>query len=141
MLKRPGVDEFLEYLSKRFEIVVFTAGLREYASLVLDVLDKYKVINHRLYRDSCRELDGKYVKDLAQMGRDLWKVAIIDDNPNSYSFQPENAIQIKPFIDDLEDNELSKLIPFFEACDGVKDIRDAVKLFAHQSFQQSLLDC
>ncbi|XP_021750472.1 probable C-terminal domain small phosphatase [Chenopodium quinoa] len=140
VIKRPGVDEFLEFLSKKFEIVIFTAGLREYASLVLDNLDKNRVINHRLYRDSCRELDGKYVKDLAQMGRDLWKVAIIDDNPNSFSFQPENAIQIKPFIDDLQDNELSKLIRFFDACDGVKDIRDAVKLFAHDNLQSSLLD-
>uniref|UniRef100_A0A803N2U0 FCP1 homology domain-containing protein n=1 Tax=Chenopodium quinoa TaxID=63459 RepID=A0A803N2U0_CHEQI len=140
VIKRPGVDEFLDFLSKKFEIVIFTAGLREYASLVLDNLDKNRVINHRLYRDSCRELDGKYVKDLAQMGRDLWKVAIIDDNPNSFSFQPENAIQIKPFIDDLQDNELSKLIRFFDACDGVKDIRDAVKLFAHDNLQQDLLD-
>ncbi|KNA17510.1 hypothetical protein SOVF_079280 [Spinacia oleracea] len=141
VLKRPGVDEFLQYLSEKFEIVVFTAGLRDYASLVLDVLDKNRVINHRLYRDSCRELDGKYVKDLAQMGRDLWKVAIIDDNPNSYAFQPENAIQIKPFTDDLQDNELSKLSRFFEVCDGVKDIRDAVKLFTRENFHQDLMDC
>ncbi|KAL2938898.1 CTD small phosphatase-like protein [Bienertia sinuspersici] len=45
-------------------------------------------------RDSYRELDGKYVKDLAQMGRDLWKVVIIDDNPNSYAFQPQYTVQI-----------------------------------------------
>ncbi|CAO2823058.1 unnamed protein product [Amaranthus hypochondriacus] len=142
VLKRPGVDQFLEFLSRKFEIVVFTAGLREYASLVLDVLDKNKVINHRLYRDSCRELDGKYIKDLAQMGRDLWKVVLVDDNPNSYAFQPENAIQIKPFVDDLDDNELSKLIQFFQASDGVKDIRDAVKLFSNVSVNQpNLLDC
>ncbi|KAL2931014.1 Uncharacterized protein RDABS01_036424 [Bienertia sinuspersici] len=141
VLKRPGVDKFLEYLCGKFEIVVFTAGLREYASLVLDELDKNKVINHRLYRDSCRELDGKYVKDLAQMGRDLWKVVIVDDNPNSYAFQPQNAIPIKPFIEDLQDNELSKLIQFFEASEGVEDIRDAVKLFTHEGVQQNLLDC
>ncbi|KAF4380560.1 hypothetical protein G4B88_008711 [Cannabis sativa] len=42
VLKRPGVDELLEYLREnddKFEVVVFTAGLREYASLVLDKLD------------------------------------------------------------------------------------------------------
>ncbi|KAK9706845.1 hypothetical protein RND81_07G155900 [Saponaria officinalis] len=131
VLKRPKVDELLEFLSGKFEIVVFTAGLREYASLVLDVLDKNGVINHRLYRDSCREIEGKYVKDLSQMGRDLWKVVIVDDNPNSYAFQPENAIQIKPFVDDLGDNELEKLIKFFGICgdDCVKDVRDVVKSF------------
>ncbi|KAL2922300.1 Phosphatase PSR1 [Bienertia sinuspersici] len=71
VLKRPGVDKILEYLGGKFDIVVFTAGLREYASFFLDKLDKNKVINHQLYTDSCRELDGKYVTNLAQMGRDL----------------------------------------------------------------------
>ncbi|XP_047309507.1 CTD nuclear envelope phosphatase 1 homolog, partial [Impatiens glandulifera] len=34
--KRPFVDELLETLSQKFELVIFTAGLEEYASLVLD---------------------------------------------------------------------------------------------------------
>ncbi|XP_074269801.1 uncharacterized protein LOC141592839 [Silene latifolia] len=141
VLKRPGVDQLLEFLSGKFEVVVFTAGLREYASLLLDILDKNGVISHRLYRDSCREIEGKFVKDLSQMGRDLWKVVIVDDNPSSYAFQPENAIQIKPFVDDLDDDELTKLIRFFEDCDGVKDIRDAVKSFGGlKETQMNLLE-
>lgn len=138
VLKRPGVDEFLDFVSSKFEVVVFTAGLREYASLVLDELDRNRVIGHRLYRDSCREMDGKYVKDLSHMGRDLWKVVIVDDNPSSYALQPENAIQIRPFIDDLEDKELGKLIKFFQACEGIQDIRDAVKVFAPHRCLQNL---
>ncbi|KAF4359552.1 hypothetical protein F8388_003555 [Cannabis sativa] len=60
VLKRPGVDELLEYLREnndKFEVVVFTAGLREYASLVLDKLDGNRVMSHRLYRNSCKEVD------------------------------------------------------------------------------------
>ncbi|MCL7024166.1 hypothetical protein MKW94_019146 [Papaver nudicaule] len=67
VLKRPGVDEFLESISKKFEIVVFTAGLKEYASLVLDKIDPNGVITHRLYLDSCKEMDGRFVKDLSQI--------------------------------------------------------------------------
>ncbi|KAK6919891.1 FCP1 homology domain [Dillenia turbinata] len=40
VLKRPGVDEFLDKLRENFEVIVFSAGLREFASLVLDRLDK-----------------------------------------------------------------------------------------------------
>lgn len=129
VLKRPGVDELLAALDERFEVVVFTAGLREYASLVLDRLDPNAVISHRLYRDSCKEMDGKYVKDLSGLGRDLGRVVIVDDNPNAYGLQPENAIPIRPFTDDLGDNELRRLIEFFEGSDSFDDMREAVKQF------------
>ncbi|GAU48447.1 hypothetical protein TSUD_383440 [Trifolium subterraneum] len=113
VVKRPGIDELLESLASRFEIVVFTAALKEYASLVLDRLDRNRFISHRLYRDSCRNIDGRLVKDLALVGRDLKSVVIVDDNPVSFSNQPENAILIKPFVDDICDRELWKLRRFF----------------------------
>lgn len=127
--KRPYVDEFLDILSKKFEIVVFTAGIEEYASLVLSRLDRKSVISHRLYRDSCRGIEGKFVKDLGSLGRDLKRVVIVDDNPNSYVLQPENAVPISPFVDDVRDGELRRLVEFFEGCDGVEDLRDAVKVY------------
>lgn len=50
---RPYLVEFLEKVSSLFEIVVFTASEREYASMVLDRIDpEQKYIHHRLYRDS-----------------------------------------------------------------------------------------
>ncbi|KAG9448170.1 hypothetical protein H6P81_014298 [Aristolochia fimbriata] len=129
VLKRPGVDELLEEIGKNFEIVVFTAGLREYASLVLDILDSKGLISHRLYRDSCKQKEGKFVKDLSELGRDLKKVVIVDDNPNAYEFQPENALPVAPFIDDLEDRELRRVMKFLEFANCHEDIRDAVAQF------------
>lgn len=58
--------------------------IEEYGSLVLDRLEK-GLISHWLYRDSCRELDGKFVKALSKLGRDLNRVVIVDYNPNSYA--------------------------------------------------------
>lgn len=63
VLRRPFVDEFLDFLSQRFGIVVLTAGIYEDASLVLDRLDWRSWISHRLYRDSCKEVNGIFVKD------------------------------------------------------------------------------
>ncbi|OMO65459.1 NLI interacting factor [Corchorus olitorius] len=127
--KRPGVDFFLEEISKKYEVVVFTAGLKQYASQVLDKLDPKGLISYRLYRDSCKEMEGKYVKDLSEMGRDLGKVVIVDDNPNAYSLQPENAVPIRPFVEDDEDRELEKLVKFFECCEPFQDLRMAVKQY------------
>jgi RNA polymerase II subunit A small phosphatase-like protein len=127
--KRPGVEDLLAALGERFEVVVFTAGRREYASLVLDRLDRKGVVAHALYRDACKEIDGKYVKDLSGLGRDLRRVLIVDDNPNAYGLQPENAIPIVPFTGDLGDRELGRLMEFLDGCDGVEDMREAVKLY------------
>ncbi|KAK9132253.1 hypothetical protein Scep_011781 [Stephania cephalantha] len=133
VIKRPGVDEFLKSLSDKFEIVVFTAGLREYASLVLDQLDPGNVISYRLYRDSCTEQSGRFVKDLGDLGRDLKNVVLVDDNPNAYSLQPENALPVAPFFSDVGDGELKKVMRFFdEFVDGFEDVRDALKSFLSQ---------
>ncbi|XP_010460753.1 PREDICTED: probable C-terminal domain small phosphatase [Camelina sativa] len=128
VVKRPGVTEFLDRLGENYKVAVFTAGLEDYASQVLDKIDKNHVISQRLYRDSCTEVNGKYAKDLSLVvGEDLRSALIVDDNPSSYSLQPENGVPIKAFVDDLQDQELLKLVEFFECCDSYEDMRDAVK--------------
>lgn len=43
--------QFLEELSQIYEIVIFTAGMQEYADWVLNQLDADdNLIDHRLYR-------------------------------------------------------------------------------------------
>ncbi|CAA0832911.1 Haloacid dehalogenase-like hydrolase (HAD) superfamily protein [Striga hermonthica] len=129
VLKRPFVDEFLSFLSRSsFEIVIFTAGIKEYASLVIDRLDPKGLISYRLYRDSCREIDGRFVKDLEIVGRELDRAVIVDDNPCSYQLQPGNAVPVRPFTDDLRDEELKGLMGFFGGFFGsAEDVRDAVR--------------
>ncbi|CAN6872344.1 unnamed protein product [Brassica oleracea] len=96
--------------------------------VVLDKLDKKGVISQRLYRDSCTELNGRYVKDLTLIvGKDLGSALIVDDNPSAYSLQPENGVPIKAFVDDLKDQELLKLLEFLEICYVYDDLRDAVQ--------------
>ena len=49
VLKRPWVDYFMEEVAALYEIVVFTASLAKYADPLLDLLDKKRVIRHRLW--------------------------------------------------------------------------------------------
>uniref|UniRef100_A0A0E0KZM9 FCP1 homology domain-containing protein n=1 Tax=Oryza punctata TaxID=4537 RepID=A0A0E0KZM9_ORYPU len=129
--KRSGVDAFLAAAAGAFELVVFTAGLPEYASLVLDRLDPGGVLfAHRLYRGACRDAgDGRLVKDLAATGRDLRRAVIVDDNPNAYSLQPENAVPVAPFIDDADDNELERVLGILAIAAEFDDVRDAIKRY------------
>ncbi|KAJ7536336.1 hypothetical protein O6H91_12G065300 [Diphasiastrum complanatum] len=126
VLKRPGVHEFLEAMGKIFELVVFTASLRKYACPLLDNLDLKSAIKHRLYRESCRQHAGGLVKDLSVLGRNLPRVIIIDNNPQSYALQPENAIPISSFIDDPKDRELTNLIPFLNSLSKVNNVIEAL---------------
>ena len=66
VLKRPHVDEFLRTVGPLYEIVIFTASLSKYADPVLDLLDVSKVVDVRLFRESCSLFKGNYVKVTAQ---------------------------------------------------------------------------
>ena len=48
---RPFLKEFLERLSKIFELVIFTASIKEYADKVIDYIDPDGYIKRRFYRD------------------------------------------------------------------------------------------
>lgn len=50
LLIRPYCHEFLEEMSKYFELVIFTAAVKEYADSILDSIDKKGLLSYRLYR-------------------------------------------------------------------------------------------
>jgi len=122
VLKRPGVDQFLQRLGPLFEIVVFTASLSKYADPVLDLLDSTKVVHHRLFREACTNYKGNYVKDMARLGRDLKHCFIIDNSPSSYLFHTDIAIPCESWYDDEHDTELLDLIPILEAITKVDNV-------------------
>jgi len=124
--KRPGVDEFLRQMGQIYEVVVYTASLSAYADPVMDHLDLYKAITHRLFRESCYRFKGNYVKDLSQLGRPIADTIIIDNSPASYIFHPNNAVPISSWFNDPHDTELTDLCPFLYDLTDTKDVRSAL---------------
>ena len=100
-------------MAKHYELVIFTAGMQDYADWALSHLGDGTVaqntISHRLYRQHalpCREF---YIKDLSLLGRDLNRTIIVDNIAENYLLQPENGVCIKSWYDDPNDNALMQL--------------------------------
>ncbi|KAI0645586.1 HAD-like domain-containing protein [Trametes meyenii] len=123
VIKRPGVDNFLKKMGEIYEVVVFTASLSKYADPVLDKLDIHHVVSHRLFRESCYNHRGNYVKDLSQLGRPIADTIIIDNSPASYIFHPNNAVPVSSWFNDPHDTELTDLCPFLTDLATVDDVR------------------
>ena len=137
--KRPGLDEFLEYLrlqkkSGNIEVSVFTAGMKIYGEAILRHLDPDASLFEPelcFYRTDCTPLANFYSKDLNHCLRideddydstkninptksevytpDLSSVVLVDNNPLSFTLQPDNGSLIESFFEDPSDTELETL--------------------------------
>ena len=123
VLKRPGVDEFLYRMTRYYEVVIFTASLPKYADPLIDLLDKHKYRFLKLFREHCTVGDNSFIKDLSRVGRESANMIIIDNSPNSYRLQPQNALPITSWYDNKDDRELLALTPILEKLSRVSDVR------------------
>ena len=121
---RPGAERFLKELGDLYEIVVFTASCKPYADMVIDFIDKDKVVKHRLYRESCTDYGGNFVKDLSRLNRNLERIIIIDNTPSAYLLQPYNAIAISSWFDEPMDNELLIILELLKNSYRIRNIYD-----------------
>lgn len=135
--KRPCVDEFLNTVKHWFNLVCFTASIKEYADPVIDYLESSvrepgqdNLFQMRLYREHCtwKENVG-YVKNLNLCGQqDMSKLLIIDNSPVSYSKNKNNGVMIEGWINDPHDLELMNLLPLLNALRYCSDVRDILRL-------------
>ena len=133
VLVRPFATEFLNNVSKYFEVVIFTASIPKYASPLLNILDKEKNIRHRLYREECTFINGLFIKDLKRLNRPLKDLIIVDNSPLAYAFNTENGLPIKTWYDDQNDTELNKILPLLIFLSKVKDVRRYIDLFVDEN--------
>lgn len=122
---RPGLQIFLRKLSKKFEVVLYTAADRRYAEPLLNQIDPHrKYLPHRLYREHTINYRGtKYIKDLSRLGRDLKKVVLIDNNMIAMRAFPNNSILVKDYYGDEEDHELETMWAILTEIRKLPDVR------------------
>jgi len=130
--KRPGVQDFLVEMASYYELVIFTDQPASYADPVLNKLDPQRAVMYRLYRPETQYHNGKHVRDLSKLNRDLSQVLFISAEPDAWEFQPENTLKLKPWHSSPGDTTLLDLVPMLHmiATRGPRDVRDVVKAYA-----------
>lgn len=133
---RTGLHTFLHELSKHFQLSIFTASKKEYADVVIDVIDPNNLVTNRFYRNNCDFNDITYIKDVAKFGS-LEHTFIIDDQAGYIIINPNNGIVIAEFIG-YHDNELLKLLPYLKLLSTVDDIQSYLDVNTNwiQSYQK-----
>ncbi|XP_057733546.1 mitochondrial import inner membrane translocase subunit TIM50 [Arachis stenosperma] len=128
--KRPGVDAFLEHLSKYYEIVVYSDEQNTFVDPVVERLNNPRpTIRFALARTATKYQDGKHFRDLSKLNRDPAKVLYLSGHAFEGCLQPENCVPIKPWQQtDKDDTALLDFIPFLEyvACSSPADIRQVL---------------
>ena len=133
VLVRPWAEQFIKEMGKYFEIITFTASISEYASPVLDILDKEKNIQYRLYREHCNFVNGVFIKDLKRLNRSLKDVIILDNSPLAYAFDVDNGLPILSWFDNRSDKELINIQPILKFLGNVEDVRKYIKKFVRNN--------
>jgi Dullard-like phosphatase family protein len=126
--KRPGLDKFLEEASQQYELICFTAGIQEYAEVLMDAIDPdKKYFRHRLFRNHCVQVGNSFVKDLRVVNRRLERTVLVDNNAFSFLMQLANGIPVSSFMDDATDTALHVLRDFLETIREHHDVREHLR--------------
>lgn len=131
-LKRPGLDFFLDWAKQACgEVVIWSEkDVLDAQLLVQKIAEKNEFFMFQFsafYGNDMRPPEGELKvkqKDLTILNRDLAKVIVVDDDPNSVLMQNENVVRITPWDGDPNDTSLVELVSFLQTLINVnKDVR------------------
>jgi len=127
VVKRPNLDEFLQFCQYKFETYIFSAGTEQYVNDIVDQIDRYRnIFKSVLAKNKCTLSNGRYVKNLNMLTTNLQRVVIIDDIRDSFVLQPYNGILIMPFTGDSSDDGLDRMMPILEELSKTTDVRTRI---------------
>lgn len=121
---RPYARDCLLEVGFLFEVAIFTASQRSYADQILDFLDPTgRLIQHRLYRDSCVQVGNMMFKDLRVLPFALKDVVMVDNSLFGYLFQRANGVPVSTWTGSVEDEELKTVPPYLRLLSTLSDVR------------------
>ncbi|GET92776.1 hypothetical protein, conserved [Leishmania tarentolae] len=94
---RAYLKDLFRFMKDDFEVIIWTAGERDYAKCILEEINEDHIIQHLVYRHEKWFREEDYTKDLRQLGRDLHYTLMIENTPDCVRANPENGIIVEDF--------------------------------------------
>jgi len=142
IIYRPYLMEFLNIISKDFELIIFTASKKDYADVVINSIDPNNTIfSYRLYRENNIFIkNGLYVKDLRIIeNRSLKQCVLVENNILSFANQLTNGILVPSFFYNPNDNYLTCLIGYLTNeilnCEDVREVNNSSFSFENMKLE------
>uniref|UniRef100_A0A915M4Q8 Mitochondrial import inner membrane translocase subunit TIM50 n=1 Tax=Meloidogyne javanica TaxID=6303 RepID=A0A915M4Q8_MELJA len=123
-VKRPALDYFIDMIGyPNFELA---------APIVTQIDPQGQRINHALFRDCTKYVNGTHVKDLSRLNRDLKKVIYIDWEPAAFQLNPENVLCVPKWNGDMNDTSLVDLAELLKTIhlSDVEDVRPVLQFYS-----------
>ena len=139
---RPFLTEFLNQMSKKFELILYTASGEIYANNIKKIIDPNNIyFTELLHRKNCVYYKAAHIKCIDVISnRDKSDILIIDNALYAFPFDHSSKVLIKPFYNDKKDCELLKFISFIRR-NILNTNSDILSLLKESVSCKHLLDC
>jgi len=112
---RPYMDVFLEELSLRSELVIWSSMESEHVMEWIERLDKQNPCFHAvLHAADCTIKCGEMVKDLSRLNRPLENVILVSSRASHGAYQPRNMLYLQGWDGGLDDTALLDVYVFLK---------------------------
>ena len=138
---RPHLRRFLKEVSDNYDIGIWTAGGTEYAQFVVSILplevdpvfvwDDRRCVKKTVTMSHELESTTIIIKPLAKIWRkgyyNKFTTVVVDNTPSTFSRNYGNAIQIKDFTGDENDDGLLQTLDVLNAIAHEPNLREALR--------------
>ena len=127
LMLRPYLSLFLQEMKRHYELRVFTSSEESYASQIINKIDESgSLFTKKYFRQNCRLVNGRLVKDLRVLECDLRRVVLMDNSVVSFCLQLSNGVYIKSFYGSAYDSELASYINLLREIAACVDVRQKI---------------
>uniref|UniRef100_A0A7S1I7B2 Mitochondrial import inner membrane translocase subunit TIM50 n=1 Tax=Eutreptiella gymnastica TaxID=73025 RepID=A0A7S1I7B2_9EUGL len=130
--KRPGLDLFLERMSDKYELVLWSSYGWDNALDMMSRLDPQQRYFHETMSTEVERPGTK--KDLQYLGRPVQRIIVMDTKPNDQEKYANNTIVIPEWTGSVEkmaqDRTLYNILPFIEHLGTQQKVFDLPRLVA-----------
>jgi carboxy-terminal domain RNA polymerase II polypeptide A small phosphatase len=130
------MHEMLQALAPHFELILFTSGEAQYASVAIDCIEaENSYFQHRLTKNHCLQVKLAtaefWAKDLRILtgpdsGRSLESIIVVDNLISNFIYHTRNCVPIKDYNGEADDQVLKHMTEYLLTLRDVECVTEKI---------------